>query len=131
MIVTSEIDTKVFNPHSSWAAANAAQKDGVPITDILRNAGWTNAHTFQKFYFVKEQSSISPNMSSDATKWAFLVCMYKYCCFFFNSIENELFCLNNNLLFMITNFFNMKTFSKMIFPSIVDLVVIWKNRRIL
>lgn len=33
MIVTSEIDTKVFNPHSSWAAANAAQKDGVPITD--------------------------------------------------------------------------------------------------
>lgn len=45
------IDTSLFKPHSTRAASSsAAKRDNIPIEDILRNAGWSNSKTFQKFY---------------------------------------------------------------------------------
>ena len=45
------IDTNIFKPHSTRAAsASAAKKAGVPMKDILKSAGWSNAQTFYKFY---------------------------------------------------------------------------------
>ena len=45
------IDVGTFKAHSTRAAScSRAKKDGVPIEDILRNAGWANDSTFKKFY---------------------------------------------------------------------------------
>jgi hypothetical protein len=70
------------NAHSTRAAAtSAAQKCGVPLADILRNAGWTNAQTFQKFYkrnIVLGKKGFSPKMPSDVTAWAWL---FMFICF--------------------------------------------------
>ncbi|XP_074651617.1 uncharacterized protein LOC141906272 [Tubulanus polymorphus] len=45
------IDTKVFKPHSVRAAATSKAKlNDVPLEDILKTAGWSNAATFAKYY---------------------------------------------------------------------------------
>lgn len=51
MMILAGIDVNTFTPHSTRAAVTSAAKQaGVPIHDILRNAGWTNSLTFLKFY---------------------------------------------------------------------------------
>lgn len=46
------IDTNIFLAHSVRSASTSkACKLDVPIETILNSAGWSNAHTFQKFYF--------------------------------------------------------------------------------
>ena len=45
------IDTKVFKPHSTRAAATSKAKAAcVPIHDILRHAGWSSSRCFDLFY---------------------------------------------------------------------------------
>ena len=45
------IDVGTFKAHSTRAAScSRAKKDGVPIENILRTAGWANNSTFEKFY---------------------------------------------------------------------------------
>lgn len=42
---------KQFGVHSTRAAATSAAKmKGVPITSIIKTAGWSNARTFERFY---------------------------------------------------------------------------------
>jgi hypothetical protein len=42
---------KHYGAHSTRAAStSAARLRGVPISSIIKTAGWTNANTFQKFY---------------------------------------------------------------------------------
>ena len=55
----SGIDIRKYGPHSIRAAAvSKANAKGVPIHEILKTAGWSNAGTFQKFYNkAKEQST--------------------------------------------------------------------------
>ena len=51
LMVAAGIDTSVFKPHSTRAAATSAAKQSqVDMTTILATAGWTNAGTFAKFY---------------------------------------------------------------------------------
>lgn len=50
----SGIDTSIFKAHSVRGAATSdAFARGVPISDILRTADWTNEHTFRKYYLRK------------------------------------------------------------------------------
>ena len=45
------IDVQVFKPHSTRAAAtSAALRKGVPVSDILKVAGWSKETTFARFY---------------------------------------------------------------------------------
>ena len=45
------IDVKTYRPHSIRAASTSkAFTAGVPISDILKTAGWANAKTFARFY---------------------------------------------------------------------------------
>ena len=45
------IDVDVFKVHSTRAAScSRLKRDGVPIENILRTAGWANNSTFEKFY---------------------------------------------------------------------------------
>lgn len=51
VMIRSGIDVKVFGPHSvRTAATSKASEKCVPIQEILRVAGWSNAGTFAKFY---------------------------------------------------------------------------------
>jgi integrase len=46
----SKIDN--FSAHSFRSASSTAMLDsGVPIDEVLRSAGWSNANTFYKFYY--------------------------------------------------------------------------------
>jgi len=43
--------TDNFKPHSTRSASTSfAYIKGVPLTDIIRTAGWSNANTFAKYY---------------------------------------------------------------------------------
>jgi hypothetical protein len=45
------VDTQIFKPHSTRAAATSKAKTAsVPIQDILNKAGWSSSRTFDKFY---------------------------------------------------------------------------------
>ena len=45
------IDMQVFSPHSVRSAATSAAKGkGVPLSTILRTAGWETDCVFRKFY---------------------------------------------------------------------------------
>ena len=45
------VDTKVFKPHSTRAAATSkAKAASVPIHEILRTAGWSSSRCFDQFY---------------------------------------------------------------------------------
>ena len=45
------IDTSMFKPHSTRAAAtSAAQLKGISLTEIINVAGWSSATTFARFY---------------------------------------------------------------------------------
>ena len=45
------VDTSIYKAHSTRAAAtSAANRKGVPITQILSAAGWANERTFRRFY---------------------------------------------------------------------------------
>jgi len=45
------IDLKIFGPHSTRAAATSKAKcSGVPLSTIIKTAGWTNEQTFRKYY---------------------------------------------------------------------------------
>ena len=45
------IDTSIFLPHSSRSASTScAKKAGVPLSEILKTAAWSNVGTFVKFY---------------------------------------------------------------------------------
>ena len=47
----SGIDINHYKSHSTRAAStSSAQEKQLPVSDILRQAGWANAKTFQKFY---------------------------------------------------------------------------------
>ena len=45
------VDVEVFKPHSTRAGAtSAALRKGVPVSDILKVAGWSKETTFACFY---------------------------------------------------------------------------------
>lgn len=45
------LDVNLFKPHSTRAAAaSAAKVKGVPLSSIMKSAGWTQDNTFRKFY---------------------------------------------------------------------------------
>ena len=45
------VDTKVFKPHSTRAAATSkAKAASVPLHEILRTAGWSSSRCFDQFY---------------------------------------------------------------------------------
>ena len=45
------VDNQQFKPHSTRAAStSAANRLGVPLSEILRTAGWSTEATFQKYY---------------------------------------------------------------------------------
>ena len=47
----SGITSDMFTPHSSRSAASSKSKlSGIPITDILKNAGWSTEKTFALCY---------------------------------------------------------------------------------
>ena len=47
----SGIDTELFEAHSTRAASSSAARDSfLPIYDIMKIAGWSNANTFTQFY---------------------------------------------------------------------------------
>lgn len=51
VLLRSGIDVKQFGAHSVRAAAvSKAQRSSVPISDIMKTAGWTSESTFAKFY---------------------------------------------------------------------------------
>ena len=46
------IDISLFKPHSTrHASATAAFAADIPIDEILKRAGWSNAMTFKRFYY--------------------------------------------------------------------------------
>ena len=48
----SGLDTKLFKPHSCRSASrSAATNAGVTIDSVLKQRNWTNASTFDKYYF--------------------------------------------------------------------------------
>ena len=55
---TAGVDTKVFKPHSTRAAAPSKAKAAcVPVHDILRTAGWSSSRCFDLFYNKPVESS--------------------------------------------------------------------------
>ena len=51
VLFESGIDTDLFKAHSTRAAASSAAKNShIPINDIMKIAGWSNANTFRQFY---------------------------------------------------------------------------------
>ena len=43
--------SEIFKPHSTRAASTSQAYDkGVPLSDIIKTAGWNNAETFAKYY---------------------------------------------------------------------------------
>ena len=45
------LDVAIFKPHSTRSAATSkAKRACVPLTDILKHAGWCNHRTFDRFY---------------------------------------------------------------------------------
>lgn len=47
----SGIDISVYKPHSTRGASTSrAKQSGVPMTEILKVAGWNNDQTFAKYY---------------------------------------------------------------------------------
>ena len=57
-----------FKPHSTRAASTSyAFYKGVPLTDIIKSAGWSNAATFAKYYkkpIVSNENTIQMSMLS-------------------------------------------------------------------
>ena len=46
------IDLSIYKPHSTrHAAATAAFNANLPLNEILSKAGWSNARTFERFYY--------------------------------------------------------------------------------
>ena len=65
VMVISGIDVYKFKPHSTRSAATSKAKQvGVPIQDILRQAGWSNHRTFDKFYNkpVRQESTFAQSV---------------------------------------------------------------------
>ena len=61
------IDTKTFSAHSTRAASTStAAAKGVPIHCIMDSAGWSNCHTFAKFY--KKPQQVVKNYGSELLK---------------------------------------------------------------
>ena len=50
MLSEAGIDTKHYTSHSSRSAAPSKSKSGIPIKEILKNAGWSNERTFATRY---------------------------------------------------------------------------------
>ena len=45
------INVSIFKAHSTRAAScSKAKREGVPIKEILKHAGWRNNRTFEKYY---------------------------------------------------------------------------------
>ena len=66
----SGVDIKSFSSHSTRSAATSKMKcTGVPLEDILKCGGWSNARTFAKFYH-------KPIENADAAK-SMLDCLPK------------------------------------------------------
>lgn len=52
VFVGAGIDIALFKPHSTrHAASTAAYVADIPIDEILKRAGWSNASTFKQFYY--------------------------------------------------------------------------------
>lgn len=55
--ILQDAGIKEFTAHSFRSVASSAMAmAGVSIQDIMKKAGWTNAGTFYKFYYKKDQS---------------------------------------------------------------------------
>jgi integrase len=51
VLVLAGINTNIFKPHSTRAASTSKAKScGVPLSTILKAAGWSNNNTFARFY---------------------------------------------------------------------------------
>ena len=60
VMARSGINVRKYGAHTIRAAATSkAGSQGVPIQDILKTAGWSNAGTFQKFYHKSKDSECS------------------------------------------------------------------------
>ena len=45
------VETELFTGHSTRAAKTSKEFfEGMPVEDIIRQAGWSNSRTFEKFY---------------------------------------------------------------------------------
>ena len=52
LLTDAGIDTSKFGAHSTRAASSsAAKKAGVPLSDIMKAAGWSRSSTFERFYY--------------------------------------------------------------------------------
>ena len=70
----SRIDTNLFKPHSSRAAAMAkALLKSVPLEHILSVAGWSSSDTFAKFY--------KPVINTDSFSYCFVTRLKTPNCF--------------------------------------------------
>ena len=50
-MIAAGIDTKLFKPHSTRAAATSRAKAAcIPIHEILNTAGWSSSRCFDWFY---------------------------------------------------------------------------------
>ena len=50
----------MFKPHSTRSASTSkAVVKGVPLADIIKTAGWSNAETFSKYY----NKTVLPNVN--------------------------------------------------------------------
>ena len=59
------IDVAVYKPHSMRSAATSKAKQArVPMQDILKQAGWSNQRTFDRFYDkpVREESALAESV---------------------------------------------------------------------
>jgi integrase len=51
-IAGASIDITLFKPHSTrHAAATAGHVADLPVDEIPKRAGWSNATTFRRFYY--------------------------------------------------------------------------------
>ena len=51
VLTKSGVDVSIFTPHSTRAAATTGAKMlNVPLSTIIRTAGWSNSNTFSKYY---------------------------------------------------------------------------------
>jgi hypothetical protein len=56
------VNMSMFKPHSIRSASTTQQKlNKIPIKTILKSAGWSNEHTFAKYYKKTPKANVSVN----------------------------------------------------------------------
>ncbi|KAK6169839.1 hypothetical protein SNE40_020817 [Patella caerulea] len=55
------IDVNIYSAHRTRAASTSAAARILPLTSIMKAAGWTNSRTFQRFYNVPNNDDNEAN----------------------------------------------------------------------